>query len=345
MTTSKLPFLGTEALATGAVSPRTLSSRYDRVHRNVYVPKGSDMTAAERAVAAWLWSGRQSTLAGLSAAAIHGSKWIDPSQPAELYRRNGKPVEGILIHRDRLSNHEVRSVAGISVSTPARTAFDLGRRRGRMLAVIRVDALSNATGLQAPSIDALIRRHAGVRGLRQLCEVFELMDGGAESPQETRTRLVLLDAGLPRPRTQIVVDDWRIDLGYEEFKVGVEYDGMHHWTDPRQHRRDIDRLAELLARGWLIIRVSADMLRYRPEVITNQNLPSPASSRRRMASYHTHFGRSRGISGHSVTRAPRAARMFRTFRPGRGTPPRARRRPAGRTARASGMPRAHRSPG
>lgn len=96
------------------------------------------------------------------------------------------------------------------------------------------------------------------------------MDGGAESPQETRTRLVLIDAGLPRSQTQIVVDDWRIDMGYEEFKVGVEYDGVQHWTDPRQHRHDIDRLAELLERGWLIVRVSADMLRYRPDVIVSR---------------------------------------------------------------------------
>ena len=261
------PFLGTEALAAGAVSLRTLNSRYDRVHRNVYIPKGSEMTAADRAVAAWLWSGRQSTLMGLSAAAIHGSKWVDPSQPAELHRRNGKPVEGVLIHRDELVNGEVQSVAGMSVSTPARTAFDLGRRRGRTLAVIRVDALANASGLQASSIELLSRRHAGVRGMRQLREVVDLMDGGAESPQETRTRLALVDAGLPRPQTQIVVDHWRIDMGYEEFKVGVEYDGAQHWTDPRQHQRDIDRLAELLDRGWLIIRVSADMLRHRQVVL------------------------------------------------------------------------------
>ncbi|TPG35200.1 endonuclease domain-containing protein [Mycolicibacterium hodleri] len=261
------PFLGTEALAAGAVTVRTLSSRYHRVHRNVYVPNGSEMTAADRAVAAWLWSGRQSTLMGLSAAAIHRSKWVDPTQPAELYRRNGKPVDGILIHRDELSTGEVQSVAGMSVSTPARTAFDLGRRRGRTLAVVRVDALANATGVQASSVELLLRRHAGVRGMRQLREVVELMDGGAESPQETRTRLVLVDAGLPRPRTQIVVDDWRIDMGYDEFKIGIEYDGVQHWTDRRQHERDINRLAELLDRGWFIIRVSADMLRHRQVIL------------------------------------------------------------------------------
>jgi very-short-patch-repair endonuclease len=114
----------------------------------------------------------------------------------------------------------------------------------------------------------------GARGLVQLRQVLDVMDGGAESPQETRTRLVLVDAGLPRPRTQIVVGDfrntWRLDMGYEEFKVGIEYDGAQHWTDPRQRAYDIDRHAELLARGWVIIRVSANILRYRPHVIVER---------------------------------------------------------------------------
>ena len=131
----------------------------------------------------------------------------------------------------------------------------------------RAAACPPATGLRASSVEDLVAAHPGVRGLRGLRDVVELFDGGAESPQETRTRLVLVDAGLPRPSTQIRVDDWRIDMGYEEFKVGVEYDGAQHWTDSRQHRRDIDRLAELLARGWLIVRVSADLLRSGRDVI------------------------------------------------------------------------------
>ena len=59
----------------------------------------------------------------------------------------------------------------------------------------------------------------------------------------------------------------RIDMGWEEWKVGVEFDGAQHWIDPRQRTRDIDRMAELEARGWTIIRVSADMLRLRPHVV------------------------------------------------------------------------------
>jgi hypothetical protein len=268
------PILGTEALAAGLMSRRALASRYDAIYRNVYLAKGVELTAAHRAEAAWLFSGRQATLAGLSAAALYGTRWIDPAEPAELYRRNGKPVPGIVIHRDELLDDETRLFTGIPVTTPARTAFDLGRRRGRDEAVMRLDALAQATFVTATDVSLLLQSHPGVRGLVQLCDVLELMDGGAESPQETRTRLVLVDAGLPKPQTQIVVPgDFgerrhaRIDMGYKEFKVGVEYEGAQHWTDPRVRANDIDRYAELAALGWLIIRVGADLLDRRPWVI------------------------------------------------------------------------------
>ena len=110
----------------------------------------------------------------------------------------------------------------------------------------------------------------------QLRRVLEVTDGGAESPQETRTRLVLLDGGLRRPQTQIIVRDEggypfaRIDMGYEEFKVGIEYDGEQHWTDPQQRNHDIERQVKLTEQGWIIIRVSADMLRDRPWLIVRR---------------------------------------------------------------------------
>jgi hypothetical protein len=267
------PFIGTEALADGHVSSRMLQSRYQAIYRNVYLPKSHELTAATRAVAAWLWSGRQATATGLSAAALLGTRWIDPNQPAELSRRNGKPVDGIVIHRDELWDDEVRPICGIPATTPARTAFDLGRREGLVRAVIRVDALANTTNLKAIDVEELIPRHPGVRGLVQLRQVLPLMDGGAESPQETRTRLLLVRSGLPKPETQIVVADRlnhpfaRLDMGYRKLKVGIEFDGAQHWTDPAQRTADIDRYAELAALVWLIIRVSSDLLRYRPEVV------------------------------------------------------------------------------
>ena len=201
------PFIGTEALVDGHVTIRALRSQYQAVYRNVYIPKGYELNAVTRAVAAWLWSGRQATAAGLSAAALLGTRWIDPGLPAELFRRNGKPVDGIVIHRDELWDDEVCSLRGIPATTPARTAFDLGRRKGLLRALIHLDALANATNLKAVEVEGLIQRHPGVRGLLQLRQALMLMDGGAESPQETRTRLLLVRAGLPKPETQIVVMD------------------------------------------------------------------------------------------------------------------------------------------
>ena len=267
------PFRGTEALAAGIVTPHRLRTDFEMVHRNVYIPRGQKLTPVTRAVAAWLWSQRSATVAGLSAAALHRTAWIDDWLAAELNRRSRDKTRGIILHSDTLDDGETSVHDAIRLTTPARTAFDLGRRIGLTAAVIRLDALMHATDLKAADVELLAERHRGARGLVQLRQALHLVDGGAESPYETKTRLVLISSGLPRPQTQIEVrNDWgalmaRIDMGWEEWKVGVEFDGAQHWTDPAQRTRDIDRLAELAACGWTIIRVSADMLRHRPHVV------------------------------------------------------------------------------
>jgi restriction endonuclease-like protein len=263
------PFRGTEALAARVVTPHRLRTDFEMVHRNVYIPRGQKLTPVTRAIAAWLWSRRSATLAGLSAAALHRAAWIDDWLPAELNRRRRDKACGIILHSDTLDDDETCVRDGIRLTTPARTAFDLGRRKGLITAVIRLDALMHATDLKAADVELLADRHRGARGLVQLRRALLMADGGAESPYETKTRLVLSRSGLPKPHTQIeVLNNWgavvaRIDMGWEEWKVGVEFDGAQHWTDPGQRTRDIDRLAELEARGWTIIRVSADMVRHR----------------------------------------------------------------------------------
>jgi hypothetical protein len=268
-----LPFVGSEALAAGTLNRYQLATQYYMVFRNVYVPKGQALSAIDKATAAWLWSGRRATAAGLSAAALHGSLWIDAHLPAELNQVPRHKTGGILLHSDALADDEVCVVNGVPATTPARTAYDLGRRRGLTTAVIRLDALTQATELKRPDVQLIADRHRGARGIVQLRKAVELSDEGAESPQETRTRLVLTDAGLRPKRTQIDVFDryhhhvGRIDMGWDDWLVGVEYDGEQHWTDPDVRTKDIDKQAEYEALGWRIIRVSADMLRYRPHVI------------------------------------------------------------------------------
>ncbi len=96
----------------------------------------------------------------------------------------------------------------------------------------------------------LARRYPGARGLKSLRTALPLVDGGAASPRETALRLLLIDAGLPRPTTQIPVVEGRgrlvrvLDMGWEEFMVGAEYDGDQHRTDRPAVRQGRSRQAQ-----------------------------------------------------------------------------------------------------
>lgn len=260
------PFLGSVALRHGRLSRRALARDHRSLFRDVYLPNDVALTAQINAHAAWLATG--SPLCGVSAAAVLGTKWIDPSAPVQILRGDRHAPPGIVVHTWAVAPDELCLWAGVDTTTPARTAFDLARTLPERLAIPVLDALANATRVPVAEVLAVAQRHPGVRGSARLHAVMDLVDGGAESPQETRLRLIVVRGGLPRPTTQIVFRDLRIrvDMGWPEWKVAVEYDGAHHWTDRRQRSWDIDRIALLEEAGWVVIRVSADMLN-RPEVL------------------------------------------------------------------------------
>jgi hypothetical protein len=232
--------VATEALASGELTRRDLRRRYAKVYRNVYVRAGTHLTAADRARAAWLWSGRRATLTGHCAAAVLGSRWIPPEAPVEIAHSRRPAASGMISRCNTFSDDEVCVVDAMRCTTVARTAYDLGRRLSEQMGVIRIDALLNATGMPASSVDAIADRHPGARGIRRLRKTMTLVDAGAESPQETRLRLVIVRSGLPLPATQIPVRNdrgrvvRRIDMGWPACMVGVEYDGEHHFANPLQ---------------------------------------------------------------------------------------------------------------
>ncbi|KUI17580.1 hypothetical protein AU191_09830 [Mycolicibacterium acapulense] len=266
------PFRATEALDAGLLTFRELRQFHTGIYPGVWVPRGAELSAVDRARAAWLWSRRRGVLAGLSASAIHGSKWIESDVPAELVLSNRRPPNQITVHSDTLLPEEIQMAHRMPVTTPERTAFDLGRRLPLDEGVQRIDALMNATDLKPADIDEVAQRHPGVRGLRQLRRTLDLVDGGAESPYESLTRLLLIQAGFPRPETQIRVLDRsgrvvaRIDLGWRQYRVGVDFEGAHHWTDPRQRTADAERYWLLPRLGSNDIRLTSGMLHNQPRV-------------------------------------------------------------------------------
>ncbi|MGD9618321.1 MAG: hypothetical protein AB7G47_11735 [Mycolicibacterium sp.] len=255
--------IGSDAVATGILTRGQLRWNYRPLYPNVYIPRKAEPTLAVRTEGAWLWSGRRGVIAGRAASALHGAKWVPQDVPVELLWSNSNPPEGILTRRDRIGPSQIASVQGMCVTTPARTALDLGRYLKRGEAVARLDALAQATGFAADDALALAQHYKGTKGVRRCREALPLMDAGAQSPQETRLRLLLTDRGFPRPETQIPLFDpfgyafAYLDMGWQDLKIAVEYDGEQHRTNTEQYRWDARRLRRIIALRWIHIRVIA----------------------------------------------------------------------------------------
>ncbi len=273
-------FKGSEAITQGELTGWALRRWYRPIFRDVYVPKQHVLTVQDRTVGAWLWSKRNAVITGVAASALHGAEWVQADIPIELRMDCSRPPRGIIARDNNLLSDEVMYVSELRVTTPARTAFDLGRylRRGQALA--RLDALMRATPFSVEDVQLLIKRYKGARGIRQLRELLPLVDGGAASPRETWLRLLYIDAGLPKPTTQIpVVENGRLvrmlDMGWEDFMVAAEYDGEQHQTSRLQYLKDMDVLPRLARLGWIVDRVvkehrEADIIRRAYNAMTSR---------------------------------------------------------------------------
>jgi hypothetical protein len=251
--------IGSEAIARGSLTRGQLRWNYRPIFRDIYIPKSMSPSLKVMTVGAFLWSGRRALITGRAAAALHGAEWVDQYAPVEMLWENSHYPPGTIVRQERFHPDEVTAVDGLTVATPARTGFDLARHLSRAVAVAHLDALARATGIAPEDVMPLIARYPGARGNKRARRVIELMDAGAQSPRESSLRLVLIDAGLPRPTTQIRVSDGHLvaylDMGWEQPMVALEYDGDHHRTDRRQYVKDIRRTEMVDRLGWHVIKV------------------------------------------------------------------------------------------
>jgi len=257
-------FLGSEAVAAKTATPGELRYRYLRLFPNVYIAGGDPPTLADRTVGAWLWSGRRGVIAGRAAAALHGARWVDDNAAVELNHNCRRPPPGIICRDERITSGEVVRFGSMAVTSVARAAFDLGRFLPAGKAVAHLDALANATRVTADEVLSLTETYRGARGVKKCRAAVALMDGGAQSPKESWLRLALIQRGFPRPTTQIPVLNSRgrpfayLDMGWEDVKIAVEYDGDQHRKDRSQYVWDEQRLRLVRAREWLHVKVISE---------------------------------------------------------------------------------------
>lgn len=255
--------LGGEAVRTGVVTRHELARWYTPLYRGVFVRKGAEVSLRDRAVGAWLATGRKGVIAGVAAAALHGAPWIAADIPVEVAGVKRRAQPGLITRNDALADGEIVRRSGLPVTSRIRTAFDLGRLLERADALARLDALMWNQRFSIDEVMQLAEHRSRVHGVRQLRDLLPLVDGGAASPPESRLRLWLLDCGFPPPQTQIpVLDGTRpvafLDMGWPQYRVAVEYDGDHHRRIREQYVKDIARLRMLEAMDWIVIRVIAE---------------------------------------------------------------------------------------
>jgi hypothetical protein len=192
-----------------------------------------------------------------SAAQRHGFGVLTPHR-VHVTIPAGSPrplLRGVAVHEAVLDVRQPVMVGGIPCVPPARCAVDLARVSPRPDALAVLDAALRSQQCTATELEAETHRHAGLRGVRQARRLVELADGSAECVQESHLRLLLVEGRLPRPELQIwIYDDgggarYRVDMGYRERRLGIEYDGRSH-TERHRLRSDRRRHNWLASRGW-----------------------------------------------------------------------------------------------
>lgn len=208
-----------------------------------------------------------------TAALVHGL-WL-PSR-LETDRRlhvsvpsGARPPQMVGIVGHQRTTNVTQRVGGLPVTTLLHTWIDLGSMLNRAELVAAADFL--CSGPNPPHTPEELRSVAaaltGRRGCRSLRTAAALARAAVDSPKETKTRLFLLDAGIPEPIVNFEIRDAdgyfvaRVDLSWPRFKLCIEYEGDIHRSDPYRFRADITRRERVEEQGWRMIRVTDDDLR------------------------------------------------------------------------------------
>lgn len=265
-------FRGSEAVRAGLLTPRRLDGpTWRRLFRDVYVHCAVPVTHELRARAATVLL-PEAVVTGRSAAVLWGVDLAGPDDDVEVTVPPGshpRRTPGLTVRRAVVPPEHRWHRADVPVTTAAATALRLAACLPGDDAVVAVDRVLATGTVELDEVRTLAAAATG-RGSRRARTVCAVADGLAESPQETRLRLLMRRGGLPRPAAQYVIRHAgqfvaRVDFAWPEVKVALEYDGLWH-AEPGQFARDRRRLNRLRATGWRVVFVTASDM-HRPGLL------------------------------------------------------------------------------
>jgi hypothetical protein len=152
----------------------------------------------------------------------------------ELQWRTGR---GYRVTRAGLPPEDLMKLSSFAVTAPARTLVDCAREWSLAQSVMSLDEALHGHRVTRAELQAAVLRARHWLGIGMAARAVGLADGRAESPLESRGRLALLDAGLPRPELQVELRGprgfvARVDAWYDEAAVAIEFDGRIKYLDP-----------------------------------------------------------------------------------------------------------------
>jgi hypothetical protein len=259
------PFSRAEARAAGLTAEMLRSRRFHKVCWDTYVARDVPITPLLRAKAVIRLVPNGSYISHHTAAELWGA---DP--PADGATHVTLPSACQRLVRQGVRSHYRRHPAqttlrrGVLVSTPEQTFLDLAAVDiGLVDLVVVADGLIMA-GHTKPEHLSEAAAHWDGRGCRLARRAAALARDGVDSPQETRLRLLLVLAGLPEPRVNLIIrgsdGGWRrrYDLAYDDLRLIIEYDGRQHAEDTQQWLADIYRREELDQIRWRLVIITSE---------------------------------------------------------------------------------------
>lgn len=274
------PFAAATALPM-ATRDDLLGPAYRRLLRGVYQAADLPVTHAATIRAARQVVGSDAVLVGPSAAWALGCEFADADEPAHIGVPHGWVGGQALLarHRMRVAETEVVRTRFGPATSAIRTALDLARGIGTgdlpyWRRVAWVDALLRTTGTPSQAARGGLVAGRGLHGIGTARRVLLDARDGVDSPRETQLRLLVLGRGFPEPVVQCPVADRRgevfarLDLGWPQWRTGLEYDGAVH-REYAQHSRDLARHNRIREAGWFVVQVDSRALS-RPEAFIRQ---------------------------------------------------------------------------
>jgi very-short-patch-repair endonuclease len=254
VTRAQLSELG---LGAKAIDHRLRLGRLRPVHRGVYTIGHRLLGRDGRWMAAVLACGPAAVLSHLSAAALWGirqSTRLEVTAPVARRSRSG-----IVVHRGAVRADERTTHRGIPTTTVPRTLLDLGaviRRDDLRSALRQAEQLRLTDPLSLHDLAARYPRRPGIAAIRAVLHDVRLHAGIIRSELEERFHALLIDAGLPLPRTNARIEGLEVDCVWEKERLIVELDGRAAHDTGHAFERDRQRDRVLAAAGWRVIRIT-----------------------------------------------------------------------------------------